>query len=259
MGQILYVDGFNFYYGVTDFWRKCTDGRLTGLGWCDFRALVERNFPNVSDLQVKYFTAPVIENVELRDHRPGEHNRYFLWRRAVETIPGLKVVEGFYKPDGKAPGAGLAQNREEKQTDVNLAVEVLLDSSGDAGSRPTHAFLLCGDYDQMPTIFALQERVSPPVEVTVLLPPAQRAEDWMETFSRTRSRLWTGRSRDKTIHISDLGRPVEVVVLSESMLANSLLRYKLNDQKGSFVCPFEWKLPAAYLAEHCCRGEWLPE
>lgn len=40
---ILYVDGFNFYYGVTNHWRAKKG--LPGLGWCNFRALVERHFP----------------------------------------------------------------------------------------------------------------------------------------------------------------------------------------------------------------------
>jgi len=37
----LYIDGFNFYYGVTQFWREKNE-EWAGLGWCDFRALVER-------------------------------------------------------------------------------------------------------------------------------------------------------------------------------------------------------------------------
>jgi hypothetical protein len=53
----LYIDGFNFYYGVTKFWQEKNE-EWAGLGWCDFRALVERHFPpRVAQLDVKYFTA----------------------------------------------------------------------------------------------------------------------------------------------------------------------------------------------------------
>jgi hypothetical protein len=58
----LYVDGFNFYYGVTNYFRAFRERlgySLSGLCWCDFRALVERNFSQTQLDSVKYFTARV--------------------------------------------------------------------------------------------------------------------------------------------------------------------------------------------------------
>ena len=65
MKRTLYVDGFNFYHQVTTYWSR--EKGLAGLGWTDFRALVERHFPDSGPLRLKYFTAPITENVELRD------------------------------------------------------------------------------------------------------------------------------------------------------------------------------------------------
>lgn len=62
MGRVLYVDGFNFYRGVTAYWSA--EGGLAGLGWCDFRALVDRHFLDDGELRVKYFTAPVYPHLE---------------------------------------------------------------------------------------------------------------------------------------------------------------------------------------------------
>ena len=44
---VLYVDGFNFYYGVRNHFKAGEPQRgysLSGLVWCDFRALIERHF-----------------------------------------------------------------------------------------------------------------------------------------------------------------------------------------------------------------------
>jgi hypothetical protein len=136
MRSVLYVDGFNFYYGVTAYWRKEKD--LAGLGWCNFRALIEQHFPNPGRLLVKYFTAPVTENVEIKGRRPGEHERYSVWMRALRTIGDLVIIEGIYKPDYKENADAPAKAREDNQTDTNLAVEMLVDAFGPAESRPGH-------------------------------------------------------------------------------------------------------------------------
>jgi hypothetical protein len=255
MSRILYVDGFNFYYGVGAYWSR--QRGLAGLGWCDFRALVERHFPETGHVHVKYFTAPVTENVELRNHRPGEHLRYSIWRRALQTISSLTVVEGFYKRSGDRSAPGPAEDREEKQTDINLAVEMMMDAFGAAESRPEHVFLLSGDYDQMPVVFALQERAAKPIPVTVLLPSAQSETDWNQSYERTRKRLL--KSYPIKSRAGGLGRPVQVKVLDETILASSLLGYTLRDSEGEFHCPDYWRLPVEYLKRHCEKPEWRPD
>src|SRR6266699_4168925 len=90
--SILYVDGFNFYYGVTDYWREKarkeaeitnTEIKMAGLGWCDFRALVERHFKAADEelVSVKYFTSKVTYKEEIVRHLKGEHVRYGEWAR----------------------------------------------------------------------------------------------------------------------------------------------------------------------------------
>lgn len=250
MGRVLYVDGFNFYRGVTSYWSS--EKALAGLGWCDFRALVQRHFPGDGELHVKYFTAPVYPHLELPQRRRGEAEHYSKWMRALRTVQDLAVVEGFHKPPSEKKG------REEKQTDVNLAVEMLVDNFRPAESRPQHVFVLSGDCDLMPAIFALQERSSAPIPVTVIIPSDSTKQNWDDRYKTTRSVL-------RRCHLTGTaanapGRPVPSVVrLTEAMLANSLLGYVLNDSAGEFDCPPYWQLPAEYLKAHCRQEQWRPD
>ena len=248
MNRILYIDGFNFYYGVTQHWKE-RDPKLVGLGWCDFGALMRKLFGPKEGFRIKYFTSPVTQNAEIAGHRPGEHERYSLWLRALATIGNLSIIRGYYK-DGSAerPDARW-KAREEKQTDVNLAIEMLMDAFGPPEGRPDHVILLSGDTDLMPAIFALLERFARPIHVTVLLPSNGNRDQWSATYNETRTRLRKchGVSRTDTIP----GRPLDVRLLDETILANCLLPYELRDANGAFFCPPYWRLEENFLSEHC--------
>lgn len=251
--SILYVDGFNFYYGVTDYWRDTEN--LAGLGWCDFRALVERHFarPGEQLVTVKYFTAPVGPSQEIAGRRKGENVRYGEWRRAVRTIAGIQVIEGYYQVpsnDDRAAGAPnkVWENRDappkarlEKQTDVNLAVEVLLDACQAQHTRPEKVYVLSGDHDMMPVAFALQERLDPPVQVAILLPSKASVSGWRDAYDRTSRRLTSLLPPHRNSRVS---RNVpEVHLLTREILSDSLLPYDLRDDRGEFQCRGEWRIP----------------
>ena len=237
----LYVDGFNFYYGVRNFFKPEKEKRgfsMSGLVWCDFRALVERHFlePGTELALIRYFTAPVTEGVEAK---PDEHERYQLWLRAARTIAGLKVVFGYYRT---APDA----LREEKETDVNIAVEMLLD--GFTGRFDT-VYVLGGDTDQIPAVAAVAFRLGRQHRVRVLVPPAQPVESWQRAYLHYMQQL-----KQRFDFKQQELRQVDVKPLTEEVLANSLLRYDLPDAP----CPPYWRLPAHYL-ESKCRPEWRPD
>ena len=244
----LYVDGFNFYYGVTNHYRSGREKRgysLSGLCWTAFRAMVERHFLQADETlaHVRYFTAPVTAAVETTG-RPGEQNRYELWMKAVRTITGIEVISGFYKPHGAEPGQS-AKSRDEKQTDVNLAVELLLDGLAGVYER---AIVLSGDADEIPSIIAAAYRLPQARRVLVLLPPAQNLEDWKKRYCEA---AFAAKARTE-LHRT-CPNHVEARVLTESQLANSLLHYELPDVS----CPPYWRLPAHYLQEKC-QPQWNP-
>jgi len=237
----LYIDGFNFYYGVRNHFKPEKEKRgfsLSGLVWCDFRALVERHFldPDTRLYHIRYFTAPVTEGVEASK---DEHERYNLWLRAASTIPGLKTVFGYYRSEGSAL-------RQEKETDVNIAVEMLLD--GFAGNFET-AYVISGDTDQIPAVAGAAFRLKGQKRVRVLVPPLQSVESWQRHYLKYMQQL-----KQRLPFQQQEPRQVDVKPLTEEALANSLLGYNLPDAP----CPLYWRLPEHYL-DKMCRPEWRPD
>lgn len=230
----LYVDGFNFYYSTRNHFKTGEDRRgysLSGLCWCDFRALVERNGWLQRDEQltsIKYFTAPVTESID-NPQRPGEPGRQQLWLDAIATVPGLEVIEGFHRRSGTG--------REEKQTDVNLALELVLDAIRGHYDR---AIVLSGDTDEIPAVLTVACRLARKRNVLVLLPPGHNKDAYVSHLQIMRAQL---RARGE-IDSENSGR-VAVVSVCEQSLANSLFPY------ARTRCPHYWRLPAHWLEKYC--------
>lgn len=232
----MYVDGYNFYYAVkSEFKTKRLDSGLEshiGLGWCDFRLLASAaGLVGISErvARVKYFTAPVAVEDPLHD-RSGEKERQENWLAAARSIEGSEVILGRHL---QPPGKG----REEKQTDVNIAMELLLDAINPGGYD--RAILLSGDTDLAPAVGTVMHRLPGslhqagvqlrPLRVQVLLPPMQSARGWSRYFK-------------------DRGSSVEITNTTEEMLAASLLKYTIRTGPAQVVeCLAEWRLPRSYL------------
>lgn len=148
----VYIDGFNFYYGM---YRA---PRNLPWKWLDIRALCERLDSNCVIHRIRYFTANPI--VSPRDPQQGiRHEAFF---RAVETLPDCTVHRGRHQvnPKDQSPQHPIplpdlvpplsadvvpevrrafdalkritVMNIEEKGTDVSLASHLLVDvATGD--------------------------------------------------------------------------------------------------------------------------------
>jgi hypothetical protein len=122
---IVYVDGFNLYYGALK------DGPSR---WLDLAALCGRLLrPTHEIVGIRYFTA----KVQPRPNNPQQAQRQQAYLRALATIPGLSVHFGHFltrkvnrrlarAPRGGSPNR-LVWNTEEKGSDVNLASYLLID------------------------------------------------------------------------------------------------------------------------------------
>jgi|SRR5580704_13668833 uncharacterized LabA/DUF88 family protein len=151
-GVHVYIDGYNFYCGINKpGWLK--------YGWCNFSKLaahlVGRAFGSSFGVdEVKYYTAPVRIGQE---NKSGESERQRMWLDAIRAeTPEVKIIEGRWKKIGNEP-------REEKETDVNIAVDMQWDTVKSEG-----IILISGDSDFIPAIRGARRAGKP---VVVFVPP----------------------------------------------------------------------------------------
>ena len=136
MNVMVYIDGFNFYYGV-----YVKNPALKSLKWIDYVKLSEQLLPKYKILKVKLFTAKV--------DSLGDPNRPVrqatLWR-ALKQVHGsrIEIIEGSFRTDPKRvpiarypndnPGNIAIEQKiwvmrtEEKGSDVNLAAHLVHDA-----------------------------------------------------------------------------------------------------------------------------------
>lgn len=210
----VYVDGFNFYYAVNRLHDLEPKDFPLGLGWCDFGELAKQYMLGPDDVLngIRYFTAQVTGE---HANSAGEDRRQRTWLDAVSAIDGLKVVKGFHQ---KFP----PKDREEKQTDIKIAVELLIDAiNGDC----QRAILITGDIDQAPAVHAARERLplGKRVEVDVWIPPGVKHVRWTRVAKK-----WGMACRE----------------ITPEMLATSRLPDVVTAASGKVVkCLEEWKMP----------------
>ncbi len=210
----VYVDGFNFYYAVRNLHDLDPKEFPLGLGWCDFGELAKQYMLDPHDVLngIKYFTARVTGEYA---NRAGEERRQRTWLDAVSGINGLEVIKGFHQ---KFP----PKAREEKQTDIKIAVELLIDAINDDCE---HAILITGDIDQAPAVHAAQERLplEKRIEVDVWIPPGIKHERWTRFAKK-----WGMVCRE----------------ITAEMLATSRLPDVVTAASGNVIkCLEEWKMP----------------
>jgi uncharacterized LabA/DUF88 family protein len=124
MKTIVYVDGFNLYYGAV---------KGTQYKWLNVLRMCQLLLPKNQIIKVKYFTALVTA----RPSDPDQPNRQQVFLRALRTIPGLEIILGHFlehevlmplakQGSGKKKFA-LVIKTEEKGSDVNIAAHMLND------------------------------------------------------------------------------------------------------------------------------------
>ena len=200
----MYVDGPNFYYSITN-----TSTNIA-LGWCDFRKLAEHYLLEKDSVlgRINYFTAPV----EDLGHKDGEEERQDRWLDAVHTIPNLRVFKGFYL--GDTPG-----KRREKQTDVSIAVRLVLDALHSEGYD--NAILISGDTDLIPAVLAVQNEVPGKKSISVCVPLCEPSSYWTDLIAT---------------------EGIVVKKITADMLLNSRLPESIPSRRGNINCLEKWKL-----------------
>ena len=159
MKTIVYVDGFNLYYGAV---------KGTPYKWLNLLKMCSLLLPKNQIISLKYFTAPVTA----RPGNPDQPNRQQIYLRALRTLPDLEIIYGHFlehevtmpvaHPAPGAPKYIRVLKTEEKGSDVNIAAHMIND--GYKG-RYQIAILVSNDSDLVEPIRIVRTELNLPVGV----------------------------------------------------------------------------------------------
>jgi len=148
-----YVDGFNMYYAM--------QGGFRGYKWLNYRKLCEDIAGPANRVGVvKYFSAFVT-------WKPDSYRRHQTYIKALRAV-GVEFIKGrFLEKDVRCHMCQRwFKTREEKQTDVNIAIELLSDAINDAYDR---AVIVSADSDLIPAMKAVRNHF-PAKQIGVMFP-----------------------------------------------------------------------------------------
>lgn len=118
---ILYIDGFNLYYGAL---------KSTPYLWLNPTLLAAKVFSRCDIVSTKYYSA----KVEPLPNDPNVHIRQQKYWEALRSLENFDIIEGYYSKKEvtmkNVHGGGFSRvwKTEEKKSDVNLACGLLLDA-----------------------------------------------------------------------------------------------------------------------------------
>lgn len=174
MKTIVYVDGLNLYYGAL---------RGTAFKWLDLYALFrEHVLESATELeQVRYYTAPVKGSTS---DDPASPQRQQLYLRALKAYRGnrIEIVQGFIARttpilrlvSAQRDSVTVAKVRvfqfTEKQTDVNLAADLI----SDAWRGRFEQAVLCSNDSDLVGALAAVRRDHPGIVVGLVAPAREQ-------------------------------------------------------------------------------------
>ena len=178
MKTVCYVDGFNLYYGCL---------KATSYKWLDiyklFTRIINENNPEANLLQIKFFTAPI--KTKLASHGDAAGAAQMAYHRALTTLypQHIFIFEGYFSleegsfleylnPPDKTRRVKIWR-LEEKQSDVNIAIEAYRDATHGAIEQ---IIFVTNDTDQEPTLKALRNDY-PDLRIGVILPIKEPSSD----------------------------------------------------------------------------------
>lgn len=190
-----YIDGFNIYHSIDD-QNRAQRGAINHLKWVNLHALMTK-FTDVSvhDItSVKFFTAYPSWNT----NREKRHKQYVkaLKHYGIEEIFGQFKSKDCYCKICK----GTYRAREEKESDVNIAMHLVSDAHLNLFDQ---AFLVTNDSDLLGPV-RLVRSLFPDKRVKIIAPP----------FRRHSKELWaaaTHRAQIKQSHLEACVMPREIV------------------------------------------------
>ena len=174
---IVYIDGYNLYYGLL----KGTEDK-----WLDLSSFARRLLPSDHEIvAVKYFTSCTLTY----PHDEAAVERQNVYLQAILTLANVKVINGFFRKNKvlmpvceelckkcvvSRNGFVRVVKLEEKRSDVNLAVEMMVDA---AQSEVECLVVITGDADQVGTVEAARWRFK---KTVIVFNPQNRVSDHLK-------------------------------------------------------------------------------
>ncbi|KAA6205371.1 MAG: NYN domain-containing protein [Candidatus Tokpelaia sp.] len=161
MRVCFYIDGFNLYHKIAELPNKATPDK--SLRWLDLSALAKKlRFRSDEQIEkVYYFSA-------FADWLPASRQRHKAYVKALE-YSGVRVILGKFKEKGAScPRCHHNwKKHEEKESDVNLALQVVQDAYEDIYDR---AYIVSADSDMIPAMRMVKAKF-PQKEICAVFPP----------------------------------------------------------------------------------------
>jgi uncharacterized LabA/DUF88 family protein len=204
-----YIDGFNFYHAIDDM-SRASRGALNYLKWVNLHALMHVfTDPSVHKIEsIKYFSA-------YATWKPKQHERHQIYTKALSST-GIEIIMGQFKEkEIYCPTCKLThKGHEEKESDVNMAVNLVSDAHTDKFDQ---AFIVTRDSDLSGPIRHIRQQF-PKKKVKIIAPPQRGHSKELWALANSRASV------------------------SKEHLEKCLFEEVLLDAKGEQIC----KRPTAY-------------
>lgn len=194
-----YIDGFNLYHAIHDLNRA-------HLKWVDLWQLMECFIdPAVHEIvAVHYFSA-------YATWLPKPHKRHQSYVAALRSSGITPIMAKFKEKERSCFTCGAAwTGHEEKESDVNIAVQIIEDAMDD---KFDHAFLVTGDSDLAAPIRCLRRRF-PKKRLKLIAPPHRRHS----------KELWALATHRKSIKIGHLESSLFPAAIVDSSTGTTIKR-----------------------------------
>lgn len=216
-----YIDGFNVYHKINEYQEK------TGIcyKWLDYKSLLSSYLQPEEVLQDIYFFTAIAKG--RGQESIDRHNKYMtaLQNKGIIVIPGSFITTPI---ECKVKNCDFIGNKtflkgEEKKSDVNLAINMVLDAQNNIYDK---GFLLSSDSDFVPVLRRVKEIGK---NVGLLVPP----QDKIVTITSIDELMGTC-----------FGKGNSIIKLEFDKLENYLLPSEVTDPKTNITV----KMPKGYMS-----------
>lgn len=225
MKTIVYIDGYNLFYGCL----KHSKDKWLDLYKLFFQRILHAQSPSCQPVSLKFFTADIRAKIA-SNGQAAQHAQQAYHRALMQLYPDyVRIIKGYYalekaclpiyqQPPNKTARVDVWK-LEEKQTDVNIALEAYRDT---AKGLVQQLVFVSNDTDLAPALAAIREDFADQVKIGVVLPIRKSTHGRPGNEQLSQYADWTRR------------------YITDEELADCQLPVKIPTQKKPIIKPEYW-------------------